>query len=328
MGRWCFAVLLLWVALGVPVPVPAADMPEWLGLQTVDIEPMSAAALGLREPLGVLVTSVQPDAAAHDAGIVKAGHATVIVHVGDMRAYHDIEVVKEPFNPFLDALKKDPGGNVVVKTIPPDGEEEDEQPVETGPENGDSQSDDTEDDSDDLDPIKIGGVPVDPDDERDSEDDLGFHKVGHEHESDNKDGPGLPGVSTDPHETALADPYDLTGTWYFVNGYYTCENPGATHISPAWAQKSVVVRIEPRKDRFVGKVVRNGVLPGYENSVRTAASCSSGPHLHQGEEVLWVERSEKDIYEGQITIDDGSGYQNNRGRKVPVIIKTMKEGGH
>jgi len=72
MGRWCFAVLLLWTALGMPVPVPAADMPEWLGLQTVDIEPVSAAALGLPEPpAGVLVTSVQPGAAAHDAGIVK-----------------------------------------------------------------------------------------------------------------------------------------------------------------------------------------------------------------------------------------------------------------
>ncbi len=71
MGRWCLAVLWLWVALGVPTPGLAADMPEWLGLQTVDIEPVSAAALGLREPLGVLVTSVQPGAAAHDAGIVK-----------------------------------------------------------------------------------------------------------------------------------------------------------------------------------------------------------------------------------------------------------------
>jgi len=71
MGRWCFAVLLLWTVLGMPTLGLAADMPQWLGIQTVDIEPMSAAALGLREPAGVLVTSVQPGTAAHDADIVK-----------------------------------------------------------------------------------------------------------------------------------------------------------------------------------------------------------------------------------------------------------------
>lgn len=71
MGRWCYAALLSWVILVVPTWGPAADMPEWLGLQTVDMEPVSAAALGLREPMGVLVTAVQPGTAAHDAGIVK-----------------------------------------------------------------------------------------------------------------------------------------------------------------------------------------------------------------------------------------------------------------
>ncbi len=316
---------------------------------------------------------------------LKTGNATVIVHVDDMRAYHDIEVVKGPFNPFQDAvddLKKDPNVKVVVKKPPPDGEEADEQGAESGSDGGDSQSDTTDDDSDgldsitiggisvssddekgseddlgfnkvghehaygdtpdmpvkpdagdsqsdgpegsadDLDSMSIGGIPADPDDEEGPEDMLGFKKVGHKHESDNKGGLDLFGVSTDPNATALTDPYDLTGTWYLVNNYYgIC----GTHISPEAAQKSVVVRIEPKRDRYVGKVVRNGVLPGHESSRTTKYSW--GPRLDQGEEVLWVERSEKDIYEGQITVDDSFGYQRIKGRKTPVIIRTMKDGG-
>ncbi len=107
---------------------------------------------------------------------------------------------------------------------------------------------------------------------------------------------------------------------FHFNYYGIC----GTHISPEAAQKSAVVRIEPKKDRYVGKVVRNGVLPGHESGTAIHAW---GPRLDQGEEVLWVERSEKDIYEGQITIDDGCGYQRIRGRKAPVIIRTMKDGG-
>jgi Bacterial Ig-like domain (group 2) len=289
---------------------------------------------------------------------LKTGHATVIVHVDDMRAYHDIEVVKGPFNPFADAvddLKKNPNVKIVVKKTLPDGDEADDQGVDTGSDNDDSQSDGPDDDADDLDsmtvggvsvdsddeedleddmdfkkvghehafgdtpdmPVKpdagdpqsngpdgsaddldsmsIGGISADPDDEEDPEDMLGFKMVGHEHESDNKGGPGLPGVTTDLPAAALADPYDLTGTWYLVNSYYAGENLGATHISPAWAQKAAVVRIEPRKDRYVGKIVRNGVLPGIESHWYKHAI-----RWRKGQEVLWVERKGKDTYEGQI----------------------------
>jgi len=307
---------------------------------------------------------------------LKPGHATVIVHVDDMRAYHDIEVVKGPVNPFQDAvddLKKDPNVKVVVKKPPPDGDEADEQGVDTGSDGGDSQSNGPDDDSDDLDSIEMGGVSADSDDEEDAEepfnpfldavddpkkdpdikvvvkkppsdgeeadeqgvdigsdggdsqsngpdddsdnldsiemggvsadsddeedaeDDLGFKMIGHKHEPINKGGSGPFGVSTDPPATTLADPYDLTGTWYLVNSYYAGENLGATHISPAWAQKSAVVRIEPRKDRYVGKIVRDGELPGIESHWYKHAI-----RWRKGQEVLWVERKGKDTYEGQI----------------------------
>ncbi len=128
---------------------------------------------------------------------LKPGHATVIVHVGDMQAYHDIEVVEEegPFNPFLDAVnapKITPNTNIVVKKPPPGSNQTVKQGSNTGSVNGNSQSGSADDDFDDLDSMTIGGVSVDP------EEGPRFNKIEHKNEPGNKGGSGLADVSIDP----------------------------------------------------------------------------------------------------------------------------------
>jgi len=75
--------VLFCAGLMVPAAGPAAELPSWLGIDTVDVEPVSAMMMRLKEPHGVILHTVKPGGAVDQAGLT-ANDAIIAVDGVDL----------------------------------------------------------------------------------------------------------------------------------------------------------------------------------------------------------------------------------------------------
>jgi len=242
----------------------------------------------------------------------KPGRATIIGRVGDMTAYHEVEVVEgdggevieeeDPkFNPFLDAFDDEtrPGTD-----DGDDGSGADEVSDEPGSRDEEALED----------PVELMGIEVDG-----GNDGLGFETINRTHESnaevaeklkergaEPKPGPGTtpPDPSSDP---APDDPNDLVGTWYLLDRYVTTWEGITDQMTPVVTARAAVVRFERRGGTYVGLVVRDGFLPG------TMHQDYKIDPLRKGQEVCWIQREGDDFYTGEMLIPHGRQPYQQRG---------------